>query len=292
MTLPRQYVLIVFFLTLLLGAVVLGPLLYWSLAFAHVPFHRAMDRALLISAIAALSLFRLRIPLRKLWPLDGSAWKQVLLGYALAFVSAQALIGFYLAAVGFTRVHLGWHDATLRVLMAVTAALLIPPIEETVFRGFIQHELGQSLGRRWGWIVAAAIFMLAHFVKIPTELDHQQVHLWSGAKAIGAAFLPLVHGDFISGRGMNLFLLGLILGGIFLRSGSLWLNAGLHGGLILTLLVFTGLTRPSEHPRIEFLGGDLLASPLTTVVLLLLGLWLWWFYRPHSNAPATGENAP
>lgn len=250
-----------------------------------------MDRALLISAIAALGLFWSRIPLRKLWPLDGSAWKQVLWGYALAFVSAQALIGFYLAAAGFTRVHLGWHDATLRVLMAVTAALLIPPLEETVFRGFIQNELVQSLGRRWGWLIAAAIYMLAHFVKIPTELDHQPVHLWSGAKAIGAAFLPLIHGDFISGRGMNLFLLGLILGGIFLRSGTLWLNAGLHGGLILTLLVFTGFTRPSEHPRIEFFGGDLLSSPLTTMVFILLGLWLWWFYQPHSNAPATGENA-
>src|ERR1700722_10687733 len=45
MALPGKYILLVFFLTLFLGAMVLGPLLYFGLAFVWpVPFHRAMDR--------------------------------------------------------------------------------------------------------------------------------------------------------------------------------------------------------------------------------------------------------
>ncbi len=71
MPLPGKLVLPVFLLTILVGAVVLGPLIYFGVnAVWAVPFHRAMDRALLISAVAALGLFGSRVPLRELWPWD------------------------------------------------------------------------------------------------------------------------------------------------------------------------------------------------------------------------------
>jgi membrane protease YdiL (CAAX protease family) len=236
-------------------------------------------------------LFWSRIPFAQLWPWNGDAWKGWLLGFFIAAVSIQAMIGFDLAFAGFTSAHLSGSKAAGRVLLAVIAALLAPPLEETLFRGFIQRELVQSLGWRAGWVLAAAIFMLAHFLKIPVELDRQPVHLWSGVTAVGATFLPVVHGEFLCGRGLNLFLIGLILGGIFLRSGSLWTNAGLHGGWILGLLLFTGFTRQDEPPRVAFFGGDILSSLATTLVLLLLGLWLWRFYRHPSVLPETASTA-
>jgi membrane protease YdiL (CAAX protease family) len=225
---------------------------------------------------------------------------QLLLGYFIAAVSIQAMLGANLAMAGFTSAHLSESKAWGRVVLALVAALLAPPLEETVFRGFIQRELAQGLGWRGGWVLAAAIFMLAHFIKIPVELDHEPVYLWSGATALGAAFLPVAHGEFLCGRGLNLFLIGLILGGIFLRSGTLWMNAGLHSGWIFGLLLFTGLTRPVEPPYVSCFGGDILSSLSTTVVLVLVGLWLWRFYRHPSVLPetastparGTGENAP
>src|ERR1700683_74340 len=274
---PGKFVLPLFFLTLFLGAMILGPLLYFGLGVVWpVPFHRAMDRALLISAVAALGLFWSRIPLAQLWPRNGDAWMQLLLGYFIAAVSIQAMIGLDLAAAGFTSAHLSGGKAAGRVLLAAVAALLAPPLEETVFRGFIQRELAQGIGWRLGWILAAAIFMVAHFLKIPVELDHEPVHLWSGVTAIGAAFANLAHSLFLVenvGKAENLFLMGRILGGVFLRSVTLWVNAGLHSGWIFGLLIFTGFTRPMEPPRVSFLGGDILSSLVTTVVLLLTGLW-------------------
>jgi membrane protease YdiL (CAAX protease family) len=279
---------------------ILGPVLYFGLAVAWpIPFHRAMDRALLISAVATLGLFWSRIPLAKLWPWNGDVWKQLLLGGFIAAVSIQAMMGFNLALGGFTSAHLSGGKAAGRVLLAVVAALLAPPLEETVFRGFIQRELVKGLGWRAGWLLAAVIFMLAHFIKIPVELDHEPVHPWSGANAVGAAFLPVLHGEFLCGRGLNLFLIGLILGGIFLRSGSLWMNAGLHSGWIFGLLLFTGFTRPVEPPYVSYFGGDILSNLSTTLVLVLVGLWLWRFYRHPSVSPeaaptpsrGTGANA-
>jgi membrane protease YdiL (CAAX protease family) len=289
----RKLVLPVFFLVLFAGAIVLGPVLYFAVGVVWpIPFHRAMDRAILISAVAALGLFWSRIPLRDLWPCDGEAWKRVVLGFFIALVSLQAMIAAELAAVGFTSSHLSAGKIAGRVLLALCAAVLAPPLEETVFRGFIQRELMQGLGWRVGWILAALIFMIAHFIKIPVELDKEPVHLWSGASALGAAFLPLAQGAFLCGRGLNLFLVGLILGGLFLRAGSLWMNAGLHGGWIFGLLLFTGLTRTDEPPRVPWLGGDILSSLVTTVVLCLVGFWLWRFYRHPSILPESGPGAP
>ena len=295
MRLRSSYVLPVFFLVLLAGAMVLGPLLYFLLERVSpvpIPFHRAMDRALLISAVAAMVLVWPRLSFSRLWPWGAGAWQQLLLGYFMAAVTAQAIIGLDLALSGFTSAHRTGHEIFSRVFIALVAALLIPPLEETIFRGFLQVELGERFGWCAGWIGAALLFMLAHFLKIPPSLDGQPVHLGSGAAALWAALGPIGDGSFLSGRGLNLFLIGLILGGIFLRSGSLWLNAGLHSGWILVLLLFTGLTRPLEVPRVPFFAGDFLSTPITSLVLILAGLWLWRFYRHPSILPENGPDAP
>jgi membrane protease YdiL (CAAX protease family) len=287
-----------FLVAVFLGAMILGPLLYFGLsAVWPTPFHRAMDRALLISAVGALGLSWRRISLAQLWPWNGEAWKQLLLGYFIAAVSIQAMIGAYLVLIGFTSANLSAGEIAERMLVALVAALLAPPLEETVFRGFLQKELVRGLGWRAGWILAAVIFTLAHFFKIPAELDHEPVHLWSGATALGEAFVRFGH-DLTQpenfGRAANLLLVGLILGGVFLRAGSLWMNAGLHSGWIFGLLLFTGLTRPVQ-PHVSFFAGDMLSTPATTVVLILTGLWLWRFYRHPSISPepasGTGVNA-
>ena len=289
MPLPGKFVLPIFLLTIFVGAMILGPVIYFAVgALWHVPFHRAMDRALLISAVAALGLFWSRIPLGQLWPRNRDAWLQLLLGYFIAAVSIQAMLGANLALTGFTSAHLSAGKVWGRVLLALVAALIAPPLEETVFRGFVQRELVQDLGWRAGWLLAAAIFMLAHFLKIPVELDQQPVQLWSGVTALGAAFANFGQNLFLAdniGKELNLFLIGLILGGAFLRSGTLWLNAGLHSGWIFGLLLFTGLTRPVETPYVAGFGGNILSSLSTTVVLVLLGLWLWRFYRHPSIQP-------
>jgi membrane protease YdiL (CAAX protease family) len=292
--LPAPYVLAMFLALVLGGAIVLGPPLYFAVSgWFPVSFHRAMNRALAISALAALGFFWRRISWSRLWPLGWRAWRQLAFGYLLAFVSAQAMIGLDLAARGFTSSHLSDHQIALRLLLSLTAALVVPPLEETLFRGFLQVEWIEALGRRGGWVTAAAIFMLAHFLKVPEGLDHSPVHLWSGATALGDVFSHGAWALLQDARGLNLFLIGLILGGVFLRAGSLWINAGLHSGWIFVLLLFSGLTRPVVPPHVSFLGhGDILSSPATSLVLVMLGVWLWRFYPPPSSPPESGENAP
>ncbi len=289
---PVRSSLSLFLAVLLLGAAILGPILYFAgNVFFSLPFHRAMDRALLFSALAALIVAWPRIDLRAWWPLDSSSWKQALLGLAMALVSTQLILGLEMSIVGLKWAALSPRDEHRIILTAVVAAFLVPLAEETIFRGFLQTELIRRLGVRGGWILAALLFALSHFIKIPVELDHAPVHAWSGFTALGSAFLPVLHGEFLSGRGFNLFLIGLLLGGAFLRSGQLWLNYGLHGGWILALLLSSGLARPGDAMSFWW-GGGLLDSPLTSLVLLLLGFWLWRYYLPPWIESERGANAP
>jgi membrane protease YdiL (CAAX protease family) len=296
---PGKLVLPAFFGLILAGGAVLAPVTYDAVHpfLPGFPFHRAMDRALLISALGGVVLFRSRLDFSALWPWNADAWKQVALGLAMAFVATQALLGFDLAAAGFHGAGLDAAHVAGRVALALVAAVIVAPAEETVFRGFLQRELSRGLGWRAGWIFGAAIYALAHFLNT-SVLDKTPVQWWSGAAA-WPVMIRQVGADLASPenavKALNLFVLGLVLGGLFLRAGSLWVNAGLHAGLIFGLLIFTGLTRPDEPPRLAWLGGNIPSSFITTLVLIALGVWLWRYYRNPSvqlePEPGNGASA-
>jgi membrane protease YdiL (CAAX protease family) len=275
----------------LIGAPILGPILHEMLGDRVAPFHRAMDRALLIMAVGGLVLFRSNLDLRAWWPLDRrTALINLGFGLFIALVSVQAMLGAWLVGVGAHSAHLTTPQ-TLRLLAtALTAAVLVPLLEETLFRGFLQTTLVRRLGWTLGWIETALVYALAHFLKIPVAYDHQPVHWWTGFAALADAFAG-AGGNLIGLRALNLFLVGLILGGTFRRLGQLWFNYGLHGGWILGLLLASGFLRSDDPPRVAWLGGDLLGNLLTTGVLLLLGWWLWRYYPPSLTPPENGAAA-
>jgi membrane protease YdiL (CAAX protease family) len=297
---PARGILLRFFLALFVGAMVLGPLIYFVTR-GHFVFHRVMDRALMIAALAALALAWPRLDFRGWWPLRRWAAMQVLLGLLIAFISLQTIFAVDFAFGGIAWLNLSSHDRTKIILTTLLAALLVPPAEETIFRGFLQTEFVSRFGWRAGWTVAALVYALAHFLKIPDTIDSQPVHVWSGVTAIGDSFqtlgaslhamvAPANAAEIYPGKLVNLTLIGLILGGTFRRTGNLWLNYGLHGGWIVGLFIAIKMTRPAQVSI--WTGEDLVSSPLTSLVLLLLGWWLWRYYRRPQPEPETGPRAP
>jgi membrane protease YdiL (CAAX protease family) len=293
-------ILLRFFLALFGGTMVLGPVLYFVTR-GHWPFHRVMDRALMISALAALGLAWPRLRFRDWWPWRSWAVAQVLLGLLIALLSVQTILALDFACGGLAWVKLTAHERTTIILTTLLAALLVPPAEETIFRGFLQTEIVNRLGWRAGWTLTALLYALAHLLKIPDTIDAQPVHLWSGVTALGASFqtlgaslhsvvAPASAADVYPGKLVNLLLIGLALGGTFRRTGNLWLNYGLHGGWIVGLFIGLKMTQAAQVSI--WTGKDLLSSPLTTLVLLLLGWWLWRYYRRPQPEPASGANAP
>lgn len=82
-----------------------------------------------------------------------------------------------------------------KLSLLIFALLLAPFFEELVFRGWLLRGLEPTLGGKGAVVVSSAFFALGH--------------------GYAAAILPL-------------FCLGLILGWLYLRNRSLWLNVALH----------------------------------------------------------------
>lgn len=88
------------------------------------------------------------------------------------------------------------------ILVLVSVAVLIPVIEEILFRGFLQSYFRRHLGAQSAIVCSAICFSLFHFSVSQS---------WSNVVIV-----------------VSLFILGLFLGYIYERQRSLWAPIGLH----------------------------------------------------------------
>lgn len=108
------------------------------------------------------------------------------------------------------------------VLIIISAALVAPILEEGIFRGIVQSIMVETLGesRRWAVVIVASILFM---------FMHADTSTWENWQA-----LP------------GLCVLGLVLGWLYERTGSLWPSIIFHMGFnamnIVMALVITLFT--------------------------------------------------
>ena len=166
--------------------------------------------------------------------------------------------------------HLVFDGIALRLVSALTNALgwalvflMIGILEESLFRGFLQHTLSEGVGFWWAALIVSGAFVLWH----THNADESMVGLLS------------------TGAGSLLFCLSLWY------TRSLWWAIGFHTGWDWGQSFFYGTPDSGirvqgsllrQHPQGDLLwsGGDvgpegsLFLFPL--LCLLCLGMWLWW----------------
>ena len=105
------------------------------------------------------------------------------------------------------------NSTTGTILIIFSAALVAPVLEEGLFRGMVQSVMVETLGnaRRWAVVIVAS-FVFA--------LMHANLQTWDHWQA-----LP------------GLFVLGLVLGWLYERSGSLWPGIVVHMGFNILNIV-------------------------------------------------------
>ncbi len=188
-------------------------------------------------------------------------------GVLAGLIVMGALLGFGLAV---------WKpdpDASFQAgrLLWVSVLLLFGAVgEELLFRGYGFQLLLHAAGPWWIIPISAAIFGWAHHGNI------------------AASPLGLV----------NTALWGLVLGYAFYRAGDLWLPIGLHFGWnwVLPLLGanLSGFTLGLSGYTMEARGQELWsggaygpeASLFTTIIAILLALWLW---KARLGSPPVGQ---
>lgn len=105
--------------------------------------------------------------------------------------------------VAVRQLHEAYGNHVLVVAQLICIVLIVPVVEELLFRGFMLNWIRERLGRGWAVALSAALFAGFHFSTS------------QGVVGNIALVVPL-------------FLLGLLLGFLYLRQRSLWAPIGLH----------------------------------------------------------------
>lgn len=164
------------------------------------------------------------------------------------------------------------------LLGAAVTALLIGILEEALFRGFLFRLFATATGTVSAVLLSALVYALVHFKSVdwPREAPvDTAAGLEVAARMAAAAFLTVEVAELLS-----LFLAGVLLAILFLKTGTLWPCAALHAGWVWVRQAWaSGVNLRSDSPGAFWLGTErvtdgYLASCIVLALLIATLLWL------------------
>jgi len=279
--------LLIYLAATILLAALLAPLLYWAAQWlsAHglfrfltaFDFETFFHRALLVALLVLLWPLLRSIPVRNWQDLSlerNQRWSRDLLaGFLLAAIPllccGAALLALHIFSL---RSAVNW----LGLTKIIGAAVAVPVIEETFFRGLVLGVLLRSSRKYMSIFITSALFAIVHFLKAPEQTS--PIVTWvSGFNSLAHSFRQFANPMLVAAAFMTLFLLGYILADARVRTRSLWLPIGLHAGWIFARGTFQGVAH-RELLVLPWLGKNLLVGivPLAVAGLtwMLMRGWL------------------
>jgi len=287
--------LVIYLFIVFLGGALLAPWLSWLTQtvapsfphLAHSPFHRFVDRALLIVALAGLWPLLRALGVTSLretgLPPPRGQWNKLGGGLLLGFVTLAAAAGT--AMLWSDRVlvpGLTAHKIVGALFSALAAAVIVALIEEILFRGGIFG----GLCRTFCWPLALAssslIYALVHFLE---RADVAGPVAWNS----GLALLPRMLAGFADVHALvpgffSLTLAGILLGLAYRRTSNLYFSIGLHAGWIFRLKTYGAFTTGIPRAVPGFWGTSKLIDGWPALMVLAVTLALFQFL-PLKPAP-------
>ena len=274
--------IVLYFIAVLFVGALLAPPLYWAgtllvSALREETFQKFFHRAALIAALAFLWPLAKSFQIRSRAELGlepNSRWLRDLFCGLLAAIAMMLVMCAILKGFEAFR----WHapkDRKLgdfpKILLTATTVSLI---EEMLFRAAF---LGVFLRTMWKWsalFTMSAIFSVLHFIK-PTDIEITDVRWYSGFELLPATFSQFSQPAMLGAMFTTLFAVGWILGYVTIRTRSLWMAIGLHGGWIICQQGF-GKVAKLRKDQLPWIGGELRVgiAPLITIVATGIVCWL------------------
>jgi membrane protease YdiL (CAAX protease family) len=284
-------ILAYFIAVILLGAL-LAPPLYWlgQMVAAHgmlrflaeTDFQKYFNRAMLIAAVALLwpTVRWLRVGVRDLGLESDPRWRaRVAAGFVIAGAAVLLLgVAYVFGDVYRWKKTLPWGRLPQVLLSAVVVALL----EEGLFRAGILGLFRRTL-RPWTAVFAtSAIFSAVHFLKPDDTVQVAHVGWLSGFALVPHVFHQFTEPMALLSGFTTIFVLGLMLADVTVRTRSLWLAIGLHAGVVFAKMSFSKFTKREDAypPWI----GESLELGLVPVFVLLLAWLLARLWLRHVDA--------
>lgn len=276
-------------LFVVVGGALLAPPLYWLGQWAvdsdSIPqlarfrFPKYLNRAVLIAALAGLWPFLRSLGLHS-WEMLGirhnaDRWKDLVTGIVVG------VGGLWTAATLMVWAGHFQMKGTIRVdliLSALATAVAVSLIEEVFFRGALLGALRRSLPWHRALGFLTVFFAAVHFLKPHPSLKRfSDPVTWStGFEILPMSFWQYTQPELLVGGFVTLLLVGWTLGYTVIKTQSLALAIGLHGGWVFALKLFTFSSKRVGEPGWLF-GRDLITGlvPAALLGITLAGLHMW-----------------
>lgn len=304
-------ILLLWFASVLLAAALLAPWAFhlgqWASgeisflkSLGAQPFHRYLNRCLLLVALAGLWPLARALQLTNAQAV-GLAWvpfSRRALGFGLAAGFGSLLVAAVLMSLAGVRSFNFSHAPPVLLELAVKAtlsAVAVAVLEELFFRGVVFGALRQSLSVPAAIVVSSVIYSALHFL---ARVEHNGPVGWaSGLTLVPAMLAGIVAPASLAPAGLTLAVGGAVLALAYQRTGNLWFAIGLHAGWVFWLKVFKTVTSPGAQPANAFWGTEKLLDgwlALLVMVVLLAGVaWSRWLGQAPAvpDEPAPGQRA-
>jgi membrane protease YdiL (CAAX protease family) len=255
------------FLAAIVGTLVLAALAAWpayQLAHALQPdwqFHRVAGRLwqLLMLAGIAVAVRHLGLRGRSDWGYGlprADFLRQAGVGLACG-VATMLPMALVIVALGIRNPLPDLDAGTLLASIAAGAltGLIVALIEETFFRGLMFRAVLRESGPALAIASTAILYSAIHFfarVKVPQG----EVAWGSGIALLGSALARFAEPAAIADAFTTLAMVGLLLGLVRYRTGSIAAGVGLHMGWICVIKTTAAVTRHDEAAHWSFLVSD------------------------------------
>ena len=273
-----------YFIAIVVGGALLAPILFWSAqalaAHGVFPFLVKYDfdtffhRAILIAAVLLLwPLLRVSTvrAVADLGLAPNPHWgRDVGCGVLLSVIPLLFCGALLIAIHVYSLRHVFLWPRFGKVLVA---AIGVPFIEETFFRGIVLGILLRTGRKRLSVVAVSVLFAAVHFLK-GSEREPAIVTWTSGFQSIGDAFAGFGDPMMVLAAFATLFLIGCILADARVLTRSLWLPIGLHAGWIFASGTFSWLAR-RQMLALPWLGKNLLVG----IIPLGLAVVTWTVMR-------------
>ena len=276
-----------YFIAIIVIGALLAPILFWSvqtlashgvlpvsseIRLRHVLSPRHLDRCRILALAASSRQQRARLGRSGLAP--NPYWaRDVGFGVLLSVIPLLFCGALLIASHVYSFRHVFIWPRLGKVLLA---AISVPFIEETFFRGIVLGILLRTGRKLLSVVAVSALFAAVHFLK-GSEWEPAIVTWTSGFQSIGDAFAGFGDPMMVLAAFATLFLIGCILADARVLTRSLWLPIGLHAGWIFASGTFSWLAR-GQMVALPWIGKNLLVGMiplvLAAVTWIVMRLWL------------------
>ncbi len=181
--------------------------------------------------------------------------KGILIGIAIML---PVIIGLLMTGNRVVDFDWDWSFTSIATLLltAFISGIIIALIEETLFRGAMLTSIGNQSTVTVAIVITSLFFALVHFINPESSLNTENLSWLSGLHILKDAFIPFLHPVEIFDSFLALFLAGVLLALLKIRTQSLALCIGVHAGWVVTIKVFKRVTDTNVLSEFAFLTGS------------------------------------